>query len=250
MYSVLFISWQPQGGGGGKTDFLAGTGLKYEKARQESGMEQGVNVYRYSYYDLEDENNYKVNPAFKLQTEHLDRKKTAIVVIDPWCDMVFPKVNKRIAKNVKSYILPIVKLAVRNEIPVYIFTNNPERFDFNTRICEELHEFVDGKNVRLLYYDKVGGTQGFCNMLLDKGIDHLIYMGYASQLCMLYRNAGIMSVWYQSDFNLYVVPEATAAVVDDEESHNTAMRNNICIMLSQQGIAGLIPFKDIINYLD
>lgn len=213
-------------------------------------MEQGVNVYRYSYYDMDDENNYKANPAFKLQREYLNNKKTAFVVIDPWCDMVFPKVNERISENVRSYILPIVKLAVKNDIPVYIFTNNPERFDFNTKICEGLYELVDGKNVSLFYYDKIDGTQGFCNMLLDMGIDNLIYMGYASQLCMLYRNSGIVSVWYQSDFDLYVIPEATAALVDDEESHNTAMRNNICIMLSQQGIAGLIPFKDIINYLD
>lgn len=46
------------------------------------------------------------------------------------------------------------------------------------------------------------------------------------------------------------VPEAIAALVDEEEVHNIAMRNQICVMLSQEGIAGLIPFADMVDYLE
>lgn len=51
-------------------------------------------------------------------------------------------------------------------------------------------------------------------------------------MCVLYRNIGIIPMCSNSGLNMYIVPEATAAVVDNNEEKNIQMRNDIYIMLS------------------
>lgn len=229
--------------------FLESTGLDYEKPINGAKNEDGLNVYHYCYYDvLSDE--YITSPEFKLRKEYIDLGKTAIVVIDPWNDMLFPELNEMVEENVNNYILPVVNLAIANDMPIYIFTNNPETINYDTQVCESLERLTDNRNVTLLYYDQMGGGIEFCEILDKNNIDNLIYMGYAVQMCLLYRNVGIISMWQKFDYNIYIIPEATAAVLSNKENLNVSMRNNICTMLSQGGIADIIQFKDFINYLD
>lgn len=137
--------------------FLESTGLDYEKIVNESSMENGLNIYHYCYYDVLPEDNYITNPEFKLEKEYIDPTKTAIVVIDPWSDMPFPELNRMIEENVNNYILPVANLAIAHDIPIYIFTNDPNTIDYDTQICESLDRLVDNQNVVLLYYDQMGG---------------------------------------------------------------------------------------------
>lgn len=95
-----------------------------------------------------------------------------------------------------------------------------------------------------------GGATAFCEILEEKNIKNLIYTGYAVQLCVLYRNVGIIPMWEQHDYNIYIIPESTAAVLSMDEKLNTQMRNDICTMLSQEGIAAIIQYEDWVNYLD
>ena len=103
------------------------------------------------------EGNYVTAPEFKLKKEYINPEETAIIVIDPWSDMPFPELNKMIENHVDNYILPVVNLAMTNNMPVYIFTNNPDTIDYNTKICESLDVLVDNQSVSVLYYDSTGG---------------------------------------------------------------------------------------------
>ena len=184
-----------------------------------------------------------------MRKQDFDAKETAIIVIDPWSDAPFPELNERTEKHAKRFILPVVKLAVKSGIPVYIFTNNPEIVDYSTEICAFLNDLVDNENIFLLYYDSFQDTDDFVHFLAENGIKSLFYTGYATQLCVLYRNVGIIPMFYHSDIALFTIPEATAAVVDDDnDALNIQMRNDICTMLSQQGIADIIPIEDYLNY--
>ena len=159
----IFCSMVISGCKADKSDnFLESTELDYEKTVNKSSIENGLNVYHYCYYDLLPEDSYITSPEFKLRKENLDLEKTAIVVIDPWSDMPFPELNEMIEENVDNYILPVVNLAITNNMPVYIFTNNPDIIDYDTKICESLDKLVDNQKVSLLYYDQIeGGGIGF-----------------------------------------------------------------------------------------
>lgn len=245
-------------GGGQEENFLKSTGLDYEKATMKSSIENGLNIHYYCYYDETDGHKYITAPEFKLYTEYLDVNKTVIMIIDPWSDMQFPEVNESIEQHVDSYLLPLVELAVDKGISVYIFTNNPETIDYNTKktidyntkINAKLSQLVDGENVVELYYDSVGGTEGFGELLKNDGVENIIFTGYATQMCMLYRNVGVIPMWYNTDFDLFVIPEATMPVLADNKELDMAMRNNICTMLSQQRIADIIQYEDFIEYLE
>ena len=155
--SVLCITAISGCGASENNGFLKTTGLDYESSLDESSIENGLNVYHYSYYDVLSEGNYVTAPEFKLKKEYINPEETAIIVIDPWSDMPFPELNKMIENHVDNYILPVVNLAMTNNMPVYIFTNNPDTIDYNTKICESLDVLVDNQSVSVLYYDSTGG---------------------------------------------------------------------------------------------
>lgn len=84
------------------------------------------------------------------------------------------------------------------------------------------------------------GTEGFGELLKNDGVENIIYTGYATQICMLYRNVGVIAMWYDTDFGLFIIPEATMPVVTDNKKLDMAMKNNICTIA--------IPAKDCRYY--
>lgn len=226
--------------------------MNFENPSIESSNENGINIYYYSYYDYdENEKEYFTNPGFKNEIEFIDIAKTALIVVDPWSDSLFPELNEMIQSNVDTYVVPMVEVAIDGGMPVYIFTNNPELIDYSTEICGSLEKLVQESNdVNILYYDQIDGTLGFIEYLNENGIENLIYTGYATQMCVLYRNIGIIPMCFNSELNIYIVPEATAAVVGNNEEKNIQMRNDICIMLSQENFAGIMQYDDYMKYFD
>ena len=47
---------------------------------------------------------------------------------------------------------------------------------------------------------------------------------------------------------MYIIPEATLVAVSTKEADNLSMRNDVCIMLAQQGIAQIILQEDFVDY--
>ena len=76
-----------------------------------------------------------------------------------------------------------------------------------------------------------------------RSIENLIFAGYSTHLCLLFRSTGIIQL-YHGD----IIPEATLAFVTTAEAINIQMRNNICTMLSQQEMAYVITWDDFMKY--
>ena len=220
-----------------ESTFLGSVGLPVYKQRS-SNVESEISTYRYSYYSSEN-GKYKTQPGFYEERKNFTIDNTAIMLIDPWKDMVFPELNYEISKHCAEYIVPI-------------FTNNPDELYYNTKIQDSLLEYVNNDNVKLVYYSD-NTLEDITEDMILIGKTNLVYMGYATEMCVLFRSIGIMSMNYSeyaNQFDFYIVPEATLAMVSEREQDNVAMRNDICIMLAQEGLASIIVEEDLVNWLE
>ncbi len=239
--------------GGGYNSFLESTGLNYEVFGEGFQQEkEEIISYSYIYYDYDDKlQQYSTNPRYSCTVQEMPYEKTALIIIDPWKDSPFEEINNAVAKHVQDYLLPIITHAIDNDICVYIFTNNPETIDYDTKIDDSLQSLVDNNKVFLYYYDDYVIPKKFVKELEKKNIENLVYTGYSTHLCVLYRNTGLMEMYHSNghnQLNLYIIPEATLAYVAESEDINIQMRNDVCTMLSQQGIAEIITWEDFMRY--
>lgn len=201
-----------------------------------------LNVYRWIY-------SLDTLGAYITETEELILENTAIVVIDPWKETPFKKVDNEVSKNIKKYVLPMIKIAIEKKCKIFIFTNGPTGYP--TEILDELYYFVDGEAVKLLYHNDFKSGLDFGKYCEESHIFNLIYTGYSIHACILFRRVGLISLYeseYRNKLHMYIVPEATLACVSEAEEENEAMKKDICIMVSQQKIAKIIKFTDFIDY--
>lgn len=238
---------------GGVIPFLESTGLNYEMLKEGSQRKDGEIVsYRYTYYDYDAElQQYTTNPRFICSIQTLPYDKTALIVIDPWKDSPFEEINAAVGNHVQNYLLPVVTHAIDNDLHVYIFTNNPDLIDYDTKIEDSLQNLIDNNKVFLYYYDDYAMPETFVKEMEMRGIENLIFTGYSTHLCLLFRSTGIIELYHgdkQRQINLFIIPEATLAFVTSVEEINNQMRNNICTMLSQQEIAYVITWDDFMEY--
>lgn len=68
----------------GESNFLETTVLEYEIDLNEDLEENELQVYSYRYYDRIGDDEYVVNPEFKLSKVYLSPEQTAIIIMDPW----------------------------------------------------------------------------------------------------------------------------------------------------------------------
>lgn len=236
---------------GGETNFLETTGLKYELDLSQNLEENELPVYSYRYYDRIGDDEYAVNPEFKLSKVYLSPEHTALIIMDPWKNNPSEKINEDVEEIVSDYLLTLTEHALQKEMRIIILSNEIGKSKYNSFIDDRLQALVDEGKAELLTHNMIDSSDYFCEYLQEKGIENIIYTGFATQMCLLFRNAGILSVHYAkkgSMFNLYCIPETTMACVSENKKDNVAMRNNVMIMLAQNDIAELILYKDFISY--
>lgn len=234
----------------GQELFFDSWDIKYEQPDKVSSKENGLNVYRYRYYDEVAPGVYSTNPGFKLGNVNLYEEETALIVIDPWEDTQFDEVDEAVKKHIDKYLLTIVDRAIENNIKCFIFTNSPQYSP--SEIADSLQERVKFSGwVELKYYQDIDGADEFGKYLYENGISNLIYVGYSIDQCVCFRPTGIIPMWASTySFNLYLIPEGTMSCVSEDENYNNLMRENVCIELTENEIAKLILYKDYMDYWD
>jgi nicotinamidase-related amidase len=90
-------------------------------------------------------------------------------------------------------------------------------------------------------------TAEFAKMLHDKGVTKIIYLGFASNMCILSRPTGMIAM-DNSGFSLYFIPEASAAVETQNTWQTQSVHKSTTLMISQS-LASLIKYDDIISKL-
>lgn len=235
-----------------RNDFLSSTGLDYEVFDNLQIQEGRIVSYDFTYYDYDkDSGSYIANPRWMCSLRELKSDESVLVVIDPWSDSPFSEINDIVSAHVDEYLLPAVEHAIECGIDIYIFTNDPETVSYTTKIVDPLQKLVDNGEAKLCYYTDYEDSSVFTKELSAAGKKNIIYAGYSTHLCLLYRTTGVLGIYYNEtypQFNLYIIPEATMAYVIEDDEINVNMRNDICIMLSQQGIASIITYDDFIEY--
>lgn len=163
-------------------------------------------------------------------TRTLDPAKTAIVCMDCWRNMADPILEAYFHQVVVDTIYPLMNHAKQRGFTLVILTNPTSIQSYNHEVDTALVPL--GANV--LYndvYDNPLQPLAFYNWLSARGINTLVYVGFASNACIASR---MTSLFYMGRyFKVYFVPEGSAAVenLDNWDGH---IHENMTEIISKQ----------------
>ena len=176
-----------------------------------------LGTHRQSYFKLDGKGVLALQDKLPYRSErtyHFERTihadKTAIVIMDPWVDMASEHLNKYYGAIADKRIIPFVRHALKLGHPIIVLTNKPELVKYNTGIHPELVALEAKGKSKTLYHQDLDDKE-FASYLRGRKIDSLVYIGFASNMCVIGRRMGMIPMVHQG-FRLYFVPEASAAV--------------------------------------
>lgn len=213
-----------------------------------------ISAYRYSYFKL-DENGklVELDNSLPYRSEgiyHLNgtinSNKTAIIIMDPWVDQASEHLNEYYGEITQSKILPLVAVAHNTGHPIIVLTNDCNKVTYNCRINNQLEEMVQNREINIIYHQDMDDDQ-FAAYLRTQGIESIIYVGFASNMCLIGRNLGAMPM-KQKGFQIFFVPEASAAVEMSNTWNNQTIHKNTTMIISQW-VADIIEYDDLMDVL-
>jgi hypothetical protein len=160
----------------------------------------------------------------------LNPAKTAIVCMDCWRDMADPILEAHFHAVTEAVIYPLMLETKNAGFTNVILTNDPAITPYNYGVDPSLVSL----NANVLYhttYDNPLQPLAFYNWLSSRGIDTLVYVGFASNACIASR---MSSLFYMGRyFKVYFVPDASAATenLDNWDGHIHA---NMTEIISKQ----------------
>lgn len=206
---------------------------------------------KYSYYLLDGNGTLVHSNGFPIKDErkyfintYIDPKQTAIVVMDPWIDHASDFLNEYYTESFERYLLPLVQRAKAIGHQVIILTNDPSQVRYGTKIDKRLMALVDNKKVHLLYHHSFNDWS-FSTWLSSRGINTLIYTGYASNMCIIARRMGMIFM-LNHGYRLFFVPETSGAVETADTWDNGAIHKIMTTVISQW-IGRLIHYDDFMK---
>lgn len=173
-------------------------------------------------------------------------QNTVFFVVDPWNNMPSHFLNDYYHHIANNIVLPLTKLAAQKQFSIFIFTNRCDVIKPKPHSCSIPNEFANLtsklKNVQLVYWQNVN-IDSFVKTLRQTGIKNIIYLGFASNMCIIGRPLGMVRM-KQEGFSLYFVPEASAAIETKESWQTQTIHKNTTLVISQW-IAELMKYQDI-----
>lgn len=213
-----------------------------------------IPTYQLSYFKLDEkgklvtmENSlpYRSEGVYHLNCT-INSNKTAIIIMDPWVDMPSEHLNKYYEQITQSKILPLVSVAHNRGHPIIVLTNDCNKVTYDCRINSQLEEMVKKREINIIYHQDMDANQ-FAAYLKAQGVESLIYIGFASNMCLIGRNLGAITM-KQKGFQIFFVPEASAAVEMSTTWANQTIHNYATVIISQW-IAKIIKYEDLIDVL-
>ena len=173
---------------------------------------------------------------------------TAFFVIDPWDNMPSDFLNKYFGKITNQYILPLIRKANHYNFKTFIFTNSCKNLSYSCSIPKSFNDLLNSKNIKLFFWQEIPSSLDLANNLRQMGIKKIIYTGFASNCCILFRSAGMIDMQKQG-FQIYFVPKASAAV-ETTETWVTGEVHKFTSTVIAQNLGSLIEYKDIFQKLN
>lgn len=232
--------------------FKTGIMATYDKMpRMEGRASQMFSTYRRSYFKLDGEGRLELHGELPIRAEGvyrfqriLDPKDTAIVIMDPWEDMASDHLNGYYQQVIESRLIPLATCALTRGHPIIILTNDPAVVEYNGRINSGLEALVKAGRASVLYHQDYD-DRAFATYLHSQGIKSLIYTGFASNMCVIGRSTGMISMGNRG-FNIFFVPEASAAVEYSGTWKDGSIHKATTTIISQ-GIAEIIDYDEFMK---
>jgi nicotinamidase-related amidase len=190
-----------------------------------------------SFYQV-GENLYNLSSVFNTN-------KTAMIVMDPWEDSGSLFLNEYYEPVIKEKLIPLINKSIKLGIPVIILTNSPQAStNYGSKVDAELERLATQGKLQILYHQSTDSNK-FSKWLRSMGIDTLIYSGFASNMCVIGRDLGMIPMQVKG-FRLFFVPEASAAV-EFKNSWEDGSLHEATTLLISQGIGELINLDDFLS---
>ena len=138
--------------------------------------------------------------------------------------------------------MPLVKKALERGHPIIVLTNNPDVVEYNTEIHPGLAALAAKGKANILYHQDLD-DDAFAEHLRSKGIDSLIYTGFASNMCVIGRQMGMIPMVHHG-FRLFFVPQASAAVEWSPDTWESQSTHQAATKIISQWIAEIIDYDE------
>jgi nicotinamidase-related amidase len=188
---------------------------------------------------------YKVSEGVYSFTRSISNTKSALIVMDPRADSGSNFLTSYYEKTFQTSLLPLVKKAIALGIPVLILTNSPDiDIAYSSKIHPELEKLSDQGLVEIIFHQSTN-SELFSQWLRGMSIDTLIYSGFASNMCLIGRDLGMIPMQIKG-FRLFFVPEASAAVEFDDSWKDGGIHKSTTLLISQW-VGEIIRLRDFTN---
>lgn len=175
----------------------------------------------------------------------IDTGRTALIVMDPWEDCGSPAINECFGPVVEERLLPLVEKSLALGIPVIVLTNSPlGGIDYGAKIHPEIEKLAESKAVHVVHHQETDSVE-FAEWLRGMSVDTLIYSGFASNMCVIGRDLGMIPMRLKG-FRMFFVPEASAAVEFGGSWETGALHESTTLVISQW-VGELIALRDFLS---
>ncbi|MBP7216604.1 MAG: hypothetical protein KBA46_04895 [Candidatus Omnitrophica bacterium] len=130
----------------------------------------------------------------------LDLSKTALILIDVWDYHPNDGSLSRLKKNISEKVVPLVEWARNNGVQVVHAAHRSKISSLISVLPQDINldeQDSDHENLAVLLH--------------NKGIETLLYAGYASNMCLINRGVGIYIMRRLHQFDILVVRDCTLA---------------------------------------
>jgi nicotinamidase-related amidase len=175
----------------------------------------------------------------------LSLRRTALIVMDPWEDAGSEQLTRHFRAIQQHGLQKLIVKSIDLGLPVIVLTNAPRAdADYGSAVAPEIRLFADHGAVKIVFHE-TAGPDAFTSWLKSMKIDTLIYSGFASNVCVIGRELGMISM-QQRGFRLFFVPDASAAV-EESGTWETGEIHRQTTRLISNWIAELIDLGEFLN---
>lgn len=137
-------------------------------------------------------------PDWQEYFHDLKPRQTALVLIDVFDEHPNKALSERVQLNIKEKLVPLVDLVRRK----------------NILVLYALHGFKLNRALSIQKQDVIlnfSSSPPFHDFLQKRNIKNLLYAGYASNMCLLFRAVGIYHMSAYNKYNIIIVRDCTLA---------------------------------------
>lgn len=126
-----------------------------------------------------------------------------MVVIDPWAEHPCEGWARRVGANILGFLVPALTAFRSIGIPIIYAPHD-----------RSIHPAIVPKTSELVM-ESISDAKLIAQVLKDAQITRIIYMGYASNYCLMSRPIGVINMWREG-FGIVVVRDASIAIETPE----------------------------------